>query len=111
MNANTRTALAAILAGDATITKEDAAAVLKRLDGTERAPARRVIRTKEACALLGVGVKTLRAWAARGRIVPVYGGNENFRIGYTEDSVRAILEGRAVERDGKADALRGKAAV
>ena len=97
MNAQAETildaAFLAVRAADATITKADIDAAKKRLAGTERAPAPRVIRTKEACRLLGVGVKTLRAWSARGRLVPVYGGNEDFRIGYTEDSVRAIVAG------------------
>ena len=37
MTGNTRTALAAILAADGTITKADADAVLKRLEGKESA--------------------------------------------------------------------------
>lgn len=69
----------------------------------------RVVRTPEAQKILGgVTTKTLRDWAARGRLVPVYGSNTR-RIGYTAASVRALVEGRAVERDGKADALREKA--
>ena len=69
----------------------------------------RVVRTVEARKILGgVTSKTLRDWCARGRLVPVYGSNTR-RIGYTAESVRALVEGRAVERDGKADALRGKA--
>lgn len=89
-------ALVAARAADSTISKADADAAKKRLAGVERAPVCRVIRTKEAIQLLGVGVKTLRTWSARGRLVPVYGGNENFRIGYTEDSVIGILRGRAI---------------
>ena len=98
MNAQAETildaALVAVCAADATITKADADAAKKRLAGAAGEPQTRMIRTKEACRLLGVGVKTLRAWAARGRLVPCYGGNENFRVGYTAESVRAILAGR-----------------
>ena len=96
MTGNTRTALAAILAADVTITKADADAVLKRLDGKADTPQpeARVIRTKDACRLIGVHKKTLREWSARGLLVPCYGANPNHRIGYTADSVRAILEGR-----------------
>ena len=112
MTANTKTALTAILAADATIrpelagftlkllgmggalSPEDSAAILKRMQG-KGDEIERVVRTKEACRILGVGVKSLRNWAKRGRLVPVYGGNERFRIGYTADSVRALVEGRA----------------
>ena len=56
----------------------------------------RVVRTPEAQKILGgVTTKTLRDWAARGRLVPVYGSNTR-RIGYTAESVRALIEGRAV---------------
>lgn len=98
MTKNTRTALTAILAADGTITQEAAAAALKVLDG-KGSPAvavGAVIRTPEAARLLGgVTTKTLRAWAADGRLVPVYGSNTR-RIGYTAESVRALIEGRAV---------------
>ena len=98
MTGNTRTALAAILAADLTITKADADAVLKRLDGKADTPTpeARVIRTKDACRLVGVHKKTLRKWAAAGLLVPCYGANPKQRIGYTAESVRGILEGRAV---------------
>ena len=111
MTKNTRTALTAILAADGTISPEAADAALKVLDGkgNPAAAVGAVIRTKEAVRLLGgVTTKTLRAWAADGRLVPVY-GSKSRRIGYTAASVRALVEGRAVERDGKAAALREKA--
>lgn len=96
MTGNTRTALAAILAADGTITKADADAVLKQLDGKADAPQpeARVIRTKEACRLIGVHKKTLRSWADAGLLVPCYGANPRQRIGYTSDSVNALLAGR-----------------
>ena len=98
MTGNTRTALAAILAADGTITRADADAVLKRLDGKADAPPpeARVIRTKDACRLIGVHKKTLRKWADAGLLVPCYGANPRQRIGYTSDSVNALLAGRAV---------------
>ena len=98
MTGNTRTALAAILAADLTITKTDADAVLRRLDGKADTPPpeARVIRTKDACRLIGVHKKTLRNWADTGLLVPCYGANQNQRIGYTSDSVNALLAGRAV---------------
>lgn len=97
MTGNTRAILAAALAADGTITKADADAVLRRLDGKADTPPpeARVIRTKDACRLIGVHKKTLRNWADAGLLVPCYGANQNQRIGYTADSVRAILEGRS----------------
>ena len=112
MTANTKTALTAILAADGTIppelggfalkllgagrtpTPEDSAAILARLEGGDAlAP---VVRTKEAKRLFGVDVKTLRNWGKRGCLVPVYGGHSGWRIGYTRESVRALLAGRPV---------------
>jgi hypothetical protein len=97
MNKNTRTAVAAILAADGTITKADADAALKQLEGKADTPPpeARVIRTKDACRLIGVHKKTLRNWADAGLLVPCYGANPRQRIGYTADSVHAILEGRS----------------
>lgn len=96
MTKNTRIAIVAILAADETITPADAAAALKVLDG-KGSPAvavGAVIRTPEAARLLGgVTTKTLRDWAAAGRLVPVYGSNTR-RIGYTAESVRALINGR-----------------
>ncbi|MBR1836255.1 MAG: MerR family transcriptional regulator [Kiritimatiellae bacterium] len=97
MTKNTRTALTAILAGDATIPQEIAAEAMKVLDGRTNIAFEtgRVVRTDETARLLGgVTTKTLREWAKRGRLSPVY-GSEGRRIGYTADSVRALIEGRA----------------
>ena len=97
MTNNTRTALAAILAADGTITKAAALAALNLLDGKGNPAAEvgAVIRTKEAVRIFGgVTTKTLREWAARGRLVPVY-GSKSRRIGYTAESVRALIEGGA----------------
>ena len=96
MTKNTRTILAATFAADGTITQEQADAALKVLEG-RAGPVEvgAVVRTREAARLLGgVTSKTLRTWAARGRLVPVYGA-EGRRIGYTAESVRALVEGRA----------------
>ena len=65
----------------------------------------RVVRTVEARKILGgVTSKTLRDWCARGRLVPVYGSNTR-RIGYTAESVRALIEGRKAAKDGGAEAV------
>ena len=99
MQNSTRTALAAIIAADATIPKETAESALKLLDGGNDGPAPlgRVVRTAEACKLFGVTTKSLRLWALAGRLVPVYGGQNRRRVGYTEESVRAILAGRNLQ--------------
>ena len=102
MTKNTRTALTAILAADATIPQEQADAALKVLEG-RAGPVEvgAVVRTSEAARLLGgVTTKTLRAWAARGRLVPVY-GSEGRRIGYTAESVKALIDGRAGRKEAR----------
>ena len=106
MTKNTQTTLAAILAAAAngTIDQTRLDAALAVMEGRAEAVAAkpnrdelgRVVRTPEAQKILGgVTSKTLRVWAARGRLVPVYGAGAR-RIGYTADSVRAILAGRSV---------------
>lgn len=99
MTKNTRTALAAILAADATIPAQLAERALKLLDGKADTPPPepRVIRTPEACRLVGVHKKTLRNWADAGLLVPCYGANPKQRIGYTAASVHAILAGRSAK--------------
>ena len=91
MNTQTETATRALWAADSTIPRERAEAAIRLVKGEEAAPLPRIVRTKEAARLLGVTTKTLRAWAARGALVPIYGKNR-LRIGYTEASVRALAE-------------------
>jgi hypothetical protein len=80
---------------DGTITKEQADAAIRALSGkTDPAPIGRLLKTTEAARLCGVTTKTLRAWTRAGLLVPVYGSGAKQRIGYTEASVRAFLEGR-----------------
>ena len=89
---NTRTAITAILAADASVSKETASRAISVLNGEETPrPIGRVIRTMEAASIFHVTTKTLRAWAKAGALVPVYGKNK-LRIGYTEASVRALAE-------------------
>jgi hypothetical protein len=95
MNATTRAAVSAILAADASIPKSDADRALAILDGQPSGPAPlgRVVRVPEACRLFGVTSKTLRLWMLGGRLVPVYGGQTRRKVGFTEESVRALLGG------------------
>ena len=91
---STRNIIRAALDADATVPETTTAKALCLLDGTEQPPPLgRVIRTAEARRLLGVTSKTLRLWALRGALVPVFGGQTKRRTGYTEASVRAILAG------------------
>jgi len=104
MTKNTRTILAATFAADGTITQEQADAALKVLAGKGNAGAvvDSVVRTKEAARLLGgVTTKTLRLWSRAGRLVPVY-GSDKCRIGYTAESVNALIEGRAGRKEVRA---------
>ena len=106
-------AFTAALSVDGTIGQARADAALAVLEGkaeviaadANRDELGRVVRTPEAQKILGgVTTKTLRDWCARGRLVPVYGSNTR-RIGYTAESVRALIEGRARARDGRAEAV------
>ena len=99
MTSNTREAVRAILAADSTIDPELATAAMKLLSGkTEKeAPLGRVVKSREAAKRCGVTTQTLRDWARAGIIKPVYAGRNVQRLGYTEESIRALLEGRAGE--------------
>lgn len=97
MQAQTKTAVAAIIAADASIDKETAAAALRLLSGEKEKPIGRVMRTKEVARLFGVTTVTLRDWARNGVLVPVYGPGKKLRMGYTEESVRAVI----AQRGGK----------
>ena len=116
MTSNTKTALTAILAADGTIpaelagfalkmlgmggtlSPEDSAAILKRMQGKGGGELDRVIRTTEAARLCGVTTKTLRNWCAAGVLVPVYGPGKKLRAGYTAESVRALIAGRSAAK-------------
>ena len=92
----TETALRAMMGTDASITKEQADNAIKALSGkTDPAPIGRLFKTTETARLCGVTTKTLRSWARAGLLVPVYGSGRKQRVGYTEASVRAFLEGRS----------------
>ena len=104
MSVNFRDAVRAILAADSTVPPSLAAAALKLLAGNEpeAAPLPRLIRTSEAARLFGVTPKALRDWGDKGVLEPVYAGQTACRIGYTEASVKALLEGRGGKPDTNA---------
>ena len=95
MKATTRSIFTSALAADETISKATGERVLSILDGGDSGPPPlgRVIRTAEAARLCAVTPKTLRLWALAGRLVPVYGGQNRRRVGYTELSIRTVLSG------------------
>ena len=103
MQTTTKTALTAILAADASIPKEAAQRALSILAGNEAPrPVGRVLRTTEVAKLFNVTTKTLRLWAENGILVPVFGPGRKLRTGYTEESVRAVIEGRKAVEGGAA---------
>jgi hypothetical protein len=103
MTKNTRTALAAILAADRTITKADADAALAVLEGKAEAIATpgaskwldpfRTIGKKDACRLLAANEEELDALFSAQLLSPCF-NEESDIIGYTAESVRFILENR-----------------
>jgi hypothetical protein len=92
MNIQTESATRALWAADPTIPREQAEAAIRLAKGEESKPLPRIVRTTEAARILGVTTKTCRVWAKAGALSSVYGKNKN-RIGYTEESVRALAEG------------------
>lgn len=102
MQGSTKTAIAAILAADASIPKETAAAALRLLSGEDERPLGRILRSTEAARLCGVTTKTLRNWCKAGVLVPVKMPGNKLKTGYTEASVRAVLAGDTSRKVGGA---------
>ena len=99
MTKATRAIVLAALAADPSVSEKARTAALAALDGGAEAPGR-VIATREVRKIFcGVTSKTLRSWAKRGRLVPVF-GSSGCRIGYTERSVRELAAGRAAGGEG-----------
>lgn len=91
----TRTALAAILSSDPSVTSEQRKAVL---DAALAAPTKkanvmpRIIRRDEAAQLLGVGVKRIDQLARANILRRITVPGTSRAIGFAEASVRAIVE-------------------
>lgn len=99
---HTETIIRATLAADDTITKEQADTALRVLHGkADPEPVGRILKTTEAARLCSVTTKTLRTWTKAGLLVPVYGSGTKQRIGYTEASVKTMVEGRARVADAR----------
>ena len=101
MQTQTRTAISALIVADGTIAKEAANRALAILEGaSESKPVGRILKTMEAARRLGVTTKTLRDWSKSGALKPVYVPGRKLRSGYTEESVRALVEGRFAKVEG-----------
>ena len=90
MTGYTKSVLAAIFKGDPTITTEQQEAALLALNtnpaaGDGAPDPGRVLRPKEVAERLGICRKTLSVYAA---------DKKSRRLGYTEASVRAFINGR-----------------
>lgn len=105
MTESTKTAVRAVLRMDVTIDSSEMAAwdrLLRRGSAVSAgtaapAPLGRVVKADEVAERLGTTVQTVRAYARAGRLVKVYNGDAKgkYALGYTEESVRALLAGTA----------------
>ena len=103
MTPATKTAVAAILKADPTITTEQVQAALEAASGTTTPnailPLARAVRPKDAAAALGVCPRTLRRYANAGLLKPVFRGTGKNRraVAYTADSINAFVNGKGAE--------------
>ena len=97
MNANTRSAIVAVMATDPSITEEQRAAALAALDGAapDGAPLRPLVKARDVERLLGVKRTTVFNLRKSGVLVAVRAPGASRTAGYTRDSVEAYLKGVA----------------
>lgn len=103
IKSESRAALAAMLSalgipGDK---QERAFAIMEGGDDYAPADVGRVIRAREVAERLGVSGRTVRLWGRKGLLRPVTGSGSRF-FGYTAESVRALIEGRAGRKEVRA---------
>lgn len=100
----TQSALRAILGTDPTITNEEKQAwgrmiargnPLAEVEAVAPSPIPRIVSAREVSRLAGMTVQSVRRYARRGILRRVIGAGMQRGRGYTEESVRALLEGRA----------------
>lgn len=97
MSPSTKAILVPLFKADSTITTEQAEAALLALssDNAEAVDPGRVLRPKEVAARLHVSRKTVCEYGKRGIFQSVYRDKgTKRRLGYTEASVRAFINGR-----------------
>ena len=99
MTVATMNTLRALLAGDPTVTKGQARGILRTAEGKGNAPQStqigRILTAGEVAALAHKSTRTVRAWAKRGYLEAIRLPGRKDATGYTEASVRALVEGRA----------------
>ena len=105
MMQSTRTAVAAILRTDPSITREQAKAAMDALEGRTSAglavdaPTDRALTRRQAAEILGVTPRTVTIYARDGLIKAFrFGAKGKLANGYSAESVRALMErGKAKE--------------
>ena len=103
MLSTTQNAIRAILGADPTITNEEKQAwgrmiargnPLAEVSAVAAEPLPRLVSAAEVVKLTGLTVQSVRRYARRGILRRVIGAGMQRGRGYTEASVRALLEGR-----------------
>ena len=94
----TRTAVAAILASDPTVSPEERKARLApNITVAEVEPLDQILTPAQAVKILGRDRHTLTNWERRGLIRAVRTGADRMRItGFTASSIRALLAGKPI---------------
>jgi len=100
----TKNAIKAICAADPTLSAGMVDAAITALQGkdvtvyVDPAPMDRAIPRKVAAQILGVTPRCVSLYARRGLIRPIRMGAAGSRsVGYSEQSIRAVLSGKAVK--------------
>ena len=99
---STKTAIRAIAQADPSVTKAQIDAALDALAGNTAAgiavsvPTDRVVNRRQAAELLNCRPHTISDYVRRGLIRPIRAGKMGkLSLGYSLESIRALMEGRA----------------
>lgn len=99
---STKTAVRAICSTDPSVTKAQIDAALDALAGNTAAGISvatltdRVVNRRQAAEILGVRLHTVSDYCRRGWIRPIrLGAKGKLAVGYSLESIRALVEGRA----------------
>ena len=93
MLTTTKAAIKAILATDQTIAQADIPAIMAALDGRD-ATLPRFLRPREAAKALGVTTTRVAQIARAGGLTRIQPSGQKRPIGYTFESINALLSGR-----------------
>lgn len=101
---STRTAVKAVCMADPSITGPQIDAALDALAGNTAAgiavplPTDRVVNRKQAAEILNIKPHTVSDYCRRGWIRPIrLGAKGKLAVGYSLESIRALMEGRAAK--------------